>query len=94
MGWEFVQSLVVLYLNLLLEVIILKCLFLGWNCSTIFFTDSSELLFSEALSRLNVVIRDPNALLSDNVMAYDNAVSALGKICQYHRDSIDSSQVH
>lgn len=29
----------------------------------------------------------------DNVMAYDNAVSALGKICQYHRDSIDSAQV-
>ncbi|KAK4788986.1 hypothetical protein SAY86_020305 [Trapa natans] len=26
-------------------------------------------------------------------MAYDNAVSALGKICQFHRDSIDSSQV-
>lgn len=29
----------------------------------------------------------------DNVMAYDNAVSALGKICQYHRESIDSAQV-
>ncbi|KAG2671458.1 hypothetical protein I3760_14G137000 [Carya illinoinensis] len=29
----------------------------------------------------------------DNVMAYDNAVSALGKICQFHRDSIDSAQV-
>ncbi|KAJ6704651.1 IMPORTIN BETA [Salix purpurea] len=26
-------------------------------------------------------------------MAYDNAVSALGKICQFHRDSIDSAQV-
>lgn len=50
-------------------------------------------LVGEALSRLNVVIRDPNALQPDNVMAYDNAVSALGKICQYHRDSIDSSQV-
>ncbi|KAF8035391.1 hypothetical protein BT93_C1424 [Corymbia citriodora subsp. variegata] len=50
-------------------------------------------LVGEALSRLNVVIRDPNALQADNVMAYDNAVSALGKICQFHRDSIDSSQV-
>lgn len=49
--------------------------------------------FTEALSRLNVVIRQPDALLSDNVMAYDNAVSALGKICQFHRDSIDTSQV-
>lgn len=50
-------------------------------------------MFAEALSRLNVVIQDPNALQSDNVMAYDNAVSALGKICQFHRDSINSSQV-
>ncbi|GER50738.1 importin beta-3 [Striga asiatica] len=50
-------------------------------------------LVGEALSRLNVVIRNPNALQPENVMAYDNAVSALGKICQFHRDSIDSAQV-
>lgn len=48
----------------------------------------------EALSRLNVVIRHPNAMEADYIMAYDNAVSALGKICQFHRDSIDSAQVH
>ncbi|KAG0492708.1 hypothetical protein HPP92_006106 [Vanilla planifolia] len=29
----------------------------------------------------------------DNVMAYDNAVSALGKICQFHRNSIDAAQI-
>nr|XP_009757753.1 PREDICTED: importin-5-like [Nicotiana sylvestris] len=50
-------------------------------------------LVGEALSRLNVVIRHPNALQPENVMAYDNAVSAVGKICQFHRDSIDSAQV-
>ncbi|EYU39259.1 hypothetical protein ABFS82_04G225100 [Erythranthe guttata] len=50
-------------------------------------------LVGESLSRLNFVIRHPNALQPDNVMAYDNAVSALGKICQFHRDSIDSAQV-
>ncbi|XP_052173065.1 uncharacterized protein LOC127788616 [Diospyros lotus] len=50
-------------------------------------------LVGEALSRLNVVIRDPNALQAENVMAYDNAVSALGKICRFHRDRIDSAQV-
>ncbi|XP_059628773.1 uncharacterized protein LOC132271419 [Cornus florida] len=50
-------------------------------------------LVGEALSRLNVVIRHPNAQQPDNLMAYDNAVSALGKICQFHRDSIDSVQV-
>lgn len=48
---------------------------------------------AEALSRLDIVIRNPNSQHSDNVMAYDNAVSALGKICQFHRDSIDASQV-
>ncbi|KAL5708569.1 Importin-5 [Ranunculus cassubicifolius] len=50
-------------------------------------------LVGEALSRLNVVIRHPNALQTDNVMAYDNAVSALGKICQFHREGIDGTQV-
>ncbi|CAN8252385.1 unnamed protein product [Cochlearia groenlandica] len=50
-------------------------------------------LVGEALSRLNVVIQHPNARQSENAMAYDSAVSALGKICQFHRDSIDLSQV-
>ncbi|KAL6519655.1 hypothetical protein OROHE_017345 [Orobanche hederae] len=50
-------------------------------------------LVGEALSRLNAVIRHPNALQPEHVMAYDNAVSALGKICQFHRDTIDSVQV-
>ncbi|KAE8678828.1 Detected protein of confused Function [Hibiscus syriacus] len=50
-------------------------------------------LVGEALSRLNAVIRHPNALLPENVMANDNAVSALGKICLFHRDSIDATQV-
>ncbi|KAI7729183.1 hypothetical protein M8C21_025857, partial [Ambrosia artemisiifolia] len=47
----------------------------------------------EVLSSLNFVIRHPKALEVDNVMAYDNAVSALGKVCHFHRDSIDSTQV-
>jgi hypothetical protein len=49
---------------------------------------------SEALSKLNNVIRHPEARLPDNIMAYDNAVSALGKICQFHRDGIDAAQVY
>nr|GEU75259.1 importin-5-like [Tanacetum cinerariifolium] len=47
----------------------------------------------EALARLDGVIRRPDALHPDNVMAYDNAVSALGKICQFHRDSINAAQI-
>ncbi|XP_040372293.1 importin-5 isoform X1 [Rosa chinensis] len=50
-------------------------------------------LVGEALSRLDMVIRNPNSQHSDNMMAYDNAVSALGKICQFHRDSIDAPQL-
>ncbi|KAJ3674613.1 hypothetical protein LUZ60_005229 [Juncus effusus] len=50
-------------------------------------------LVGEALSKLNNVISHPEATHSDNLMAYDNAVSALGKICQFHRESIDASQV-
>ncbi|CAH1418461.1 unnamed protein product [Lactuca virosa] len=38
-------------------------------------------LVGEVLSRLNFVIRHPNALQPDNIMAYDNAVSGLGKVC-------------
>ncbi|XP_059278722.1 uncharacterized protein LOC132032929 isoform X1 [Lycium ferocissimum] len=47
----------------------------------------------EALSRINVVITHSNALKPENVTAYDNAVSALGKICQFHRENIDSAQI-
>ncbi|ONK65481.1 uncharacterized protein A4U43_C07F37550 [Asparagus officinalis] len=50
-------------------------------------------LVGEALSRLNNVIRQPDAQNADNIMAYDNAVSALGKICLFHRDGIDASQI-
>lgn len=39
------------------------------------------------------MIRHADAQHADNVMAYDNAVSALGKICLFHRDGIDASQV-
>lgn len=50
-------------------------------------------LVGEALSKLNNLIRHPEAQHPDNIMAYDNAVSALGKICQFHRDGIDAAQV-
>ncbi|KAF9589134.1 hypothetical protein IFM89_019184, partial [Coptis chinensis] len=38
---------------------------------------------------LNVVIGHPNAMHSDSVMAYDNAISALGNICRYSLYSFD-----
>ena len=86
------QSLVGLYLNILSEVFLLSFL-TGFGSNMLYSTNNNYGLCPEALSRLNVVIRHPNALEPDNIMAYDNAVSALGKICQFHRDSIDSAQV-
>ncbi|KAL7610059.1 hypothetical protein Lser_V15G13585 [Lactuca serriola] len=50
-------------------------------------------LFGEALSRLNVVIRHYNVLHPENVIAYDDAVSALGKICHFHCNSIELAQI-
>ncbi|KAL7583237.1 hypothetical protein Lser_V15G44322 [Lactuca serriola] len=48
--------------------------------------------YGEALSRLNVVIRHHNVLHPENVIAYDDAVSALGKICHFHCNSIELAQ--
>lgn len=50
-------------------------------------------MIGEALSRLNTVTSQPNAHDTSNIMVTDNAVSALGKICQFHQDCIDGSQV-
>ncbi|KAH7435426.1 hypothetical protein KP509_06G064500 [Ceratopteris richardii] len=50
-------------------------------------------LVGEALEKLKLVISQPSAFQSENAMATDNAVSALGKICEFHRDVIDATQV-
>ncbi|XP_059670758.1 uncharacterized protein LOC132316268 [Cornus florida] len=47
----------------------------------------------EAISSLNAMIGDPDALNSNNARAYDMAVSALGKICEFHHDRINAAQV-
>ncbi|OIS98281.1 putative mitochondrial protein [Nicotiana attenuata] len=47
----------------------------------------------EALSRINVVITHVHALAPENEQAYHDAVFALGQICQFHRESIDSTQI-
>ncbi|KAJ3697766.1 hypothetical protein LUZ61_001471 [Rhynchospora tenuis] len=48
---------------------------------------------SEALSKIYNVIQRQNALAPDHVLAYDNAVSALGKLCQFHGDRIKAKAV-
>ncbi|KAG0582851.1 hypothetical protein M758_3G093200 [Ceratodon purpureus] len=47
----------------------------------------------DALVRLNNTISQPTSRSTDNIMATDNAVSALGKICEHQRDSIDGANV-
>ncbi|XP_062153185.1 uncharacterized protein LOC133861411 isoform X2 [Alnus glutinosa] len=46
-----------------------------------------------AVVSLNSVIRHSDALSSENRKAYDIAVSALGKICKFHRESINAPEV-
>ncbi|GAB2295429.1 hypothetical protein Dimus_038356 [Dionaea muscipula] len=46
-----------------------------------------------AVSSLSAVIVHQNARKPENLMAFDNAVSALGKICQFHRETINAAQV-
>jgi hypothetical protein len=48
---------------------------------------------AEALEKLKLVISHPEAFHSDNALATDNAVSALGKMCEFQRDAIDAAQV-
>ncbi|XP_009629529.1 uncharacterized protein [Nicotiana tomentosiformis] len=45
----------------------------------------------EAISRINVVIMHFRAREPENESAFDNAVYARGKICQFHWENIDSS---
>lgn len=50
-------------------------------------------LSAEALHRLTALIADPSSHEEGSIMATDNAVSALGKICEHQRDGIDARQV-
>ncbi|XP_077237749.1 uncharacterized protein LOC143879304 isoform X2 [Tasmannia lanceolata] len=54
----------------------------GWTC-----------FIGEVLTRLNSVIMHPSAFIFDNRMATDNAISALGKICEYRRDCMDVAKL-
>ncbi|XP_070018413.1 uncharacterized protein [Nicotiana sylvestris] len=47
----------------------------------------------EALSRINVVITHLHDREPENLSAYYNAAFALGKICQFHQESIDAAQI-
>eukprot|EP00258_Populus_trichocarpa_P032650 XP_024448669.1 importin-5 [Populus trichocarpa] len=46
-----------------------------------------------AVSALNAVMGHPNALQMEYVMAHDTAVSALGKILQFHREKLKAEKV-
>ncbi|KAG5223377.1 importin [Salix suchowensis] len=52
-----------------------------------------EPLVGEAVSALNANISNPMALHRDYIMAHDAAVTALGKICLFHKDRSNASEV-
>ncbi|CAL0308950.1 unnamed protein product [Lupinus luteus] len=45
------------------------------------------------LSELSILIQAQNHSLTTNAKVHDIAVSALGRICEFHRDSIDGSRI-
>ncbi|KAK7305662.1 hypothetical protein VNO77_43570 [Canavalia gladiata] len=45
------------------------------------------------LSELSSLMKDPNRSLPENAKAHDIAVSALGRICEFHRECIDGSKI-
>ncbi|XP_027335605.1 uncharacterized protein LOC113849710 [Abrus precatorius] len=45
------------------------------------------------LAELSILMKDPNRSLSENAKAHDIAVSALGRICEFHRECIDGSKI-
>lgn len=53
----------------------------------------SELYIKEALRTLDPIISHQSAFQFENRMATDNAISALGKICEHRRDCISAAQV-
>lgn len=50
-------------------------------------------LVSESLRRLSSLVAHPSCRSSDDEMATDNAISAIGKMCEFQSDSFDVSQV-
>ncbi|GAV58468.1 hypothetical protein CFOL_v3_02002 [Cephalotus follicularis] len=47
----------------------------------------------QAMHRLSGVLGCPNRSYSQDLKAYDIAVSALGKICEFHRNSIEAAKL-
>ena len=45
------------------------------------------------MEKVKLVMSHPDAFQSENAIVTDNAVSALGKICEFHRDAIDAAKV-
>ena len=46
-----------------------------------------------ALQALAAVIQDPAAREDENITATENAVSALGKLCEHQTQSIDAKSI-
>ncbi|KAK7290233.1 hypothetical protein RIF29_04507 [Crotalaria pallida] len=56
-----------------------------------FGTPQFKLFVNKILSELSILMQSPQSV-TENVKAHDIAVSALGRICEFHRDSIDGSR--
>lgn len=64
------------------------------SCAVSFCNKSNSFSFAGAVSALNAVMGHPSALQMEYVMAHDTAVSALGKILQFHRENLKAEKVY
>jgi hypothetical protein len=64
------------------------------SCAVSFCNKPRSFSFAGAVSALNAVMGHPNALQMEYVMAHDTAVSALGKILQFHREKLKAEKVY
>ena len=85
-----------LHSSLLLKVIACYSAFCKWSksCAISFCNKSHSFSFAGAVSALNAVMEHPKALELEYVMAHDTAVSALGKILEFHREKLKAEKVY
>ncbi len=52
-----------------------------------------ELILSAALPLLFGIVNAPKSKIEENVVATENAISAIGKLCQFNSGLVDVNQV-
>lgn len=49
--------------------------------------------FTECINKLTAIVTQPTSRSPESEFATDNAISAIGKICELHPDAVNSAQI-